>query len=388
MDPVLDHAPCGFLSFTDDGIIRDVNETLVRLLAYDSRDSIVNKSVEELLPVASKIFYNTHLFPLLRMHGEANEIFMMFQTSDKRHVPFLLNAVRRDKNPSLTECIIMRISERKKYEDEILAAKRNAEQALEKNEQLSQLTIELESKTQTLDHKVGALLSVNRNLLEFNKIITHDFQESIRKIELFAGKIRAEGRADVSRILSAAARLRSMTAALEIFVDLQDDRQPGLVDLNGVLKNATKEVRAKRPDVIFDIESDPLPAITGHLDQLRLMFYHLIDNACMFRHESRSLVITVQATLIKDNYFRTTTDKYKYVDFVKIDVSDNGTGFDPKYNDYVFGMLKKIDVSSPGLGVGLGLVKKIVENHRGSVRANGTPETGVTISITLPIKFN
>ena len=68
MDPLLDTAPCGYLSFTDDGVIRASNTTLLGWLGYSMGD-LNGQSVETLLPVASRIFYQTHFFPLLKIAG-------------------------------------------------------------------------------------------------------------------------------------------------------------------------------------------------------------------------------------------------------------------------------------------------------------------------------
>ncbi|MBD0325153.1 MAG: PAS domain-containing protein, partial [Pyrinomonadaceae bacterium] len=94
MDDLLNTAPCGFLSFSDDGVILIVNSTLLESLGYALRE-LQGKNFESFLPVASRIFYQTHFFPLLKLHGKAEEIYLSLRANSGAEVPVLVNAVRR-----------------------------------------------------------------------------------------------------------------------------------------------------------------------------------------------------------------------------------------------------------------------------------------------------
>jgi phosphoserine phosphatase RsbU/P len=384
MDQTLDNAPCGYVSFQDDGIIIDINNTLTQLLGY-SRDDLVGKGVNMILTISSSIFYNTHLFPLIKLHGKAEEIFMSLLSEQGEHIPVLLNAQRRPEGGTvINECILFRVRERKKYEDEILAAKRQAEDALLRNESLINVTRQLESKSLQLDHKVSRLSALNQNLVEFNKIITHDFQESIRKVQLYASMIEKDHNVDLSRVVGASKRLRSLTDAMKMFVDLQEEPTYSSIDLKFLLSEVKSEVCAAMDFNDLEFELTNLPAIQGFLPQMKLMFYHLLENAIAFRKEDERLKVKVSAIPVQENIYRTTEDKYEYRDFVQITVRDNGQGFDPAYLEYVFGMLKKLNPQSKGLGMGLSYVKRVVDNHHGTITVNSQPGKGSTFVITLP----
>jgi sigma-B regulation protein RsbU (phosphoserine phosphatase) len=73
VDELLNTAPCGFLSFADDGTITTVNATLLGMLGYE-RDELTGRGIETILTIGSRIFYQTHFFPLVRLHGSAEEI--------------------------------------------------------------------------------------------------------------------------------------------------------------------------------------------------------------------------------------------------------------------------------------------------------------------------
>ena len=74
MDEILNSAPCGFLSFTDDGTIILTNTTLLDLLDQKQED-LVGKNISSILPIASRIFYQTHFFPLLKIQGRVEEVY-------------------------------------------------------------------------------------------------------------------------------------------------------------------------------------------------------------------------------------------------------------------------------------------------------------------------
>src|SRR5688572_24143840 len=96
MDDMLDTAPCGFLSFADDGTITHANSTLAAMVGHD-RDSLPGRSLEKILSVGARIFYQTHFFPLLKLQGVADEVYLTLRTKDGGEVPVLLNAARRER---------------------------------------------------------------------------------------------------------------------------------------------------------------------------------------------------------------------------------------------------------------------------------------------------
>ena len=126
---VLDTLPCGVVTFTDDGHIVEANQRLGELLGY-AAEELPGRHVETLLTVAGRIFFQTHLFPMLRLHGKAEEIFLLLRHSGGADVGALANAVRREHpDGHVTQCVLLQVRERRKYEDELLRARREAEGA-------------------------------------------------------------------------------------------------------------------------------------------------------------------------------------------------------------------------------------------------------------------
>jgi sigma-B regulation protein RsbU (phosphoserine phosphatase) len=390
MDSLLNDAPCGFLIFRDDGTIVQANRTLLTWLGYENLEG---HKIDTILTLASRIFYNTHFFPIVKLHQQANEIFLTLVTHDKHDIPVLTNAVRRkEENQTVNHCVFVPVHQRHKLEDEILQAKRAAENALKDNTELKSLTESLEKQTFELDQQYKKLSIVNKNLLQFSRIISHDLQEPIRKISLHTDIIKknetgisARSNALLSKINSAADRLRVLTQGLNQYIDVDADKEDTLVDLNNTLKNATASVVAHRKFDSFELMTENLISVIGYQQQLQLMFYHLIDNAIQFRDSSRRLEITIKGTLLEENIYKATKHRYRFSDHLRITFSDNGIGFDETYREYVFEILKKLSPATTGLGIGLSLVKKIIDNHSGTIDLRSEKGKGTTFTLTIPV---
>ncbi|HWS55809.1 MAG TPA: STAS domain-containing protein [Pyrinomonadaceae bacterium] len=129
MDELLNTAPCGFVAFADDGTILTVNATLLGWLGR-AEGELAGRHFENILPPGGRIFYQTHFFPLLRLHGRAEEIYLSLRAAGGAEVPVLANAARRERGgAAVNDCVFVTMRQRRRFEDEILAAKREAEEA-------------------------------------------------------------------------------------------------------------------------------------------------------------------------------------------------------------------------------------------------------------------
>jgi len=129
MDELLNTAPCGFLAFADDGTILTVNATLLGWLGYDGGE-LLGRHVESVLPPAGRIFYQTHFFPLLKLHGRAEEVYLSLRSGGGDDVAVLVNAARVERGgAAVNDCVFVPMRQRRRFEDELLAAKREAEEA-------------------------------------------------------------------------------------------------------------------------------------------------------------------------------------------------------------------------------------------------------------------
>lgn len=395
MEDLVNLLPCGVLVFDDGGKILETNETLRQWLGFGQHD-LEDKNIDTILTLASRIFYNTHFFPLIKLHSRAEEIFLTLLTQAKDDVPVLSNTVRREHgNKVLNICTFIRVFQRKKYEEEILQARRAAEDALKENEALQSLSKKLEMRTQELDQQLQRMVAINEDIVQFSKIVSHDLQEPIRKIRLFANMLEMKlpqstelSRPVLGKIQSSADRLAHLTTGLQQYVNIDLTRGCSQTDLNEVLAAARHKVTRARAFPDLQLDSEPLPSIEGYPALLELLFYHLLDNAIKFRKPDQTLVVKVNSTLLDENIYRAIPDKYRFLEHVRIVFSDNGIGFDEQYKEYVFQLVKKIDPRSMGLGIGLALIKKIVDNHNGSIRIESHIGSGTRIFLVLPLRLS
>jgi anti-anti-sigma regulatory factor len=129
MDEPLNTAPCGFLVFADDGTILAANATLAGWLGR-ADGGLDRLHFESILPPGGRIFYQSYLFPLLKLHGRAEEIYLSLRAEGGGDVPVLANVARRRRDgASVNDCVFVPMRQRRRFEDEILAAKREAEEA-------------------------------------------------------------------------------------------------------------------------------------------------------------------------------------------------------------------------------------------------------------------
>lgn len=129
MDELLNTAPCGFLAFADDGAVIKVNATLLGWLER-AESELIGRHVESIFPPGGRIFYQTHFFPLLKMHERAEEIYFSLRSASGNDLPVLVNAVRRERGGSpVNDCVFVPMRQRRRFEDELLAARKDAEEA-------------------------------------------------------------------------------------------------------------------------------------------------------------------------------------------------------------------------------------------------------------------
>jgi signal transduction histidine kinase/CheY-like chemotaxis protein len=352
---LLDAMPCGFLSFADDGRILSINATLLNSLGYELAE-LEGRHVESLLPVASRIFYQTHLFPLLRLHGRVEEVYFSLQARDETEVPVLANAVRRERGGVVVnDCILMQMRQRNQYEDEILKAKKVAEDATRaKDEFLAVVSHELRTpltailgwarmlKTGKLDPPTvaRALDTIERNAQSQNQLI--------------------EDLLDFSRIISGKIRLDVRRVELATVAEAALDVVRPAADAKGI-----------RLQTVLDPRAGP---VSGDPERLQQVLWNLLSNAIKFTPKGGR----VQVRLGRVN------------SSVELTVSDTGQGISAEFLPYVFERFRQADNTSTrqhsGLGLGMAITKHIVELHGGTIRAASPGEgQGASFSLRLPV---
>lgn len=126
-DELFEHAPCGYLAVTSDGVVTRVNETFLALTGYGQEELVERRRLQELLAPGARIFWETHLAPLLMMQGQVNEIAVEVLRADGSRLPAFMSCVLRpapDGTPQGIFVVLFPAADRRRYEDELLAARR------------------------------------------------------------------------------------------------------------------------------------------------------------------------------------------------------------------------------------------------------------------------
>jgi sigma-B regulation protein RsbU (phosphoserine phosphatase) len=378
------------MTIAADGTIAAANAPLHRLLHADT--PLAGRALETILHVASRIFCQTHVFPLALLQGHADEVHLILRADDGSDVPVLANlAGAAGADPQQTVIALLPIVRRQRFEHELVEARRAAEEALRSNAAITAVRDKLEAHAAELDHSLARLAQRNAELEKLTDILFHDLREPVRKIATFTDMLRtdatlpAEDRSRcLARIGAAAGRAEGVLGALQAYMAAATHGfTPRPVALGRALAEAHAALAAR--GIALAVEAAALPTVPGHAGQLRAFFEQVLDNAAKFAHPDRPARVRVQATVVGGNAFRAISGRYREMQFLRIGISDNGAGFDQPLDATDFPVLASARPGSPGVGVGLALCKRVADDHQGSVAVASTPGVGTTITLTLPM---
>jgi light-regulated signal transduction histidine kinase (bacteriophytochrome) len=152
-------------------------------------------------------------------------------------------------------------------------------------------------------------------------------------------------------------------------------------NLNELLLEIVENMEEELIESKVTIMINPIPDLLVNPELIRQLFQNLINNAIKYRRKKVDSFIKISAE-VYDNDEKTPNLKNCI-----IFIEDNGIGFDQKYAQEIFEMLKKLHSSSEyeGTGIGLTLCRKIVELHNGSINARGIENEGATFMVSLPL---
>lgn len=390
-DGFIHNAPCVCFQFNDTGILTYVNEELCSELGYTPADLIGN-NIDLIFPVATKIFYSTHFFPLLKLSSAANEIFMFLKTSKDEQLPLLINARRIATGEPQNLCSGIVVHNRKKFEEELINARNKMQEAIQQNSDLIRAKAELDDYSRKLDASLTSLSSQNEELKQFNKVVTHDLQEPIRKLFFYSDVLKdqvefnAEQTQTFAKIVDASERLRHVLSGLQEYVWITENIiHEQVVELNALLSEVILKLAKTHQKHTYEVTFSELPTIRGDLAMLRRLFYFILENSIRFSKPGIKNIITINALVLKKNIFTAITNRYEYEDFLKVTIADKGTGFDPVFKSEAFNLFKKLH-NSEGRGLGLTLSRKIMNMHDGFIEAESQTDEGTQISLFFPIQ--
>ncbi len=239
---------------------------------------------------------------------------------------------------------------------------------------------ELERRVQ---ERTAELVQSNQDLEQFAYVASHDLQEPLRMVASYVqllemnykDKLDDNARQFIAYAVEGAIRMQSLIKDLLAYARVSTQgRLPGPVDGETVLRQVLDNLKMDIEETHATITHDPLPTVTADQTQLIQVFQNLIGNALKFRKEDESPKIHVGAEHRSREWL--------------FSVEDNGIGIEPQYHDRVFTLFQRLHPRQkfPGTGIGLTIVKRIIERHGGKIYIESNVGEGTTFYFTLPDK--
>ncbi|MBB1285164.1 PAS domain-containing protein [Flavisolibacter sp. BT320] len=245
-----------------------------------------------------------------------------------------------------------------------------------------------------LEKLVTELQQSNSKLEEFAHAASHDLKEPIRKVRVFAERLKAsladrmnEGEGVMFE------RMQNATERMMLLVDdlltysyvSMTGVEMEQVDLNEKLSVVLTDLEVAIQEKNARIDVGHLPVVRGYRRQLQQLFQNLVSNALKYSKPDVAPQIAITATTVKgkDAPGNVPSEKVYYL----IEVKDNGIGFEQVYAERIFQMFQRLHgrTAYDGTGIGLAIARKVVENHHGSIWAESELEKGSSFKVLLPV---
>jgi signal transduction histidine kinase len=244
------------------------------------------------------------------------------------------------------------------------------------------------------EKRAAELIIANKELLAFTYISSHDLQEPLRKIQTFVSiilenenkNLSENGKNNFQRMQSAAGRMQQLIDDLLAFSRISTTELVfEKTDLNKIIEEVKTELKDTIQEKHATIEATGIFPVNIIAFQFRQLMYNLISNALKFSNPATSPHIIITNSTVKHsklNNERLLPEK----DYCLITIKDNGIGFEPHFSERIFEVFQKLHGKEvyAGTGIGLAIVKKIVENHNGIITATSELNKGAQFDIYIP----
>jgi phosphoserine phosphatase RsbU/P len=358
-EDMFENSPCGYITLRTNGRIERVNKTLLGWIGRPA-DEMIDKRFSDFLNMAGRIFYETHVAPLLRMQGFFNEFAIDMVTATGEPMQMICNALEgRDAagKPLFTRLALLKATDRRRYEQELLAARESAKNSLASERETSELRE------------------------QFIAVLGHDLRNPLASISAGARILGRDAKTDKEHQVVAMLQTTVMRMAelIDNVLDFARGRLGGGITLN---RNARKPLEPVLHQVIDELRlSSPGRQIEAgyamdspvDCDRARIgqLVSNLVGNA--LSHGATNEPVRVRAETVGGLF--------------KLSVANGGEPIPEAAMGRLFEPFFRGEVraSRQGLGLGLHIASQIAKAHDGVLTVTSTPEE-TKFTFVMPLR--
>lgn len=354
MDPLLDSAPFGFLVARDDGYVESANCTIAEMLDT-TVERLVGSHLDNVLTAPSRIFYQSHFFPILRLQGRVSEVYVTLASAAGEELPVLLNARRRDSPAGpRNDWAVIPMRTRNEYENEILLARKVAEKASSAKDEF--ITF--------ISHELRSPLSA---IVNWASLLKRDHVDPVRMTRGLEG-IERNAKLQLKLVDDMLDHARLVAGKVRVEPVHLDARHALEIVLDGIEPSA----RIKGVEIHRALGSDAA-RVSADAERLQQVFWNMLNNAVKFTPRDGRVDVRLRH---EDHW-------------IEVEVADTGKGIAPEFLPHVFESYRqeegRLVKAEAGLGLGMSITRRLVELHGGSISAaSAGPGQGARFTVRLP----
>lgn len=248
-------------------------------------------------------------------------------------------------------------------------------------------------RTQELLQANHELEITNHELQQFAYVASHDLKEPLRKIQVFSHLVKdkflsgnPEAISFMDRLIHSSERMNNLISDVLNYSKLSISGEFEKTDINDIIREILVDIELLVQEKQALILTDEIPDLEVIPAQIRQVFQNIISNALKFSSRQQQPVIHIRSERIADNEID--SEAALEGPYCRITVTDNGIGFNEIYLDKIFSIFQRLHSREEyeGTGIGLAIVKKIMDTHHGLITATSKEGKGSTFIMVLPVQ--